>query len=106
MMEVYRHTDGNDLVRVATFEYSDGSYILDQRVIWRTEKGELVTSRGPVCDCGIKHQNSCKMTDLFVFDYDELQKEIIEETNVIYRPSVTTREDALDALGNLVKEKL
>ena len=39
------------LVQFAEFEYSDGCYQFDTRVVWKDEQGQLWTARDSGCSC-------------------------------------------------------
>ena len=105
-MKIYRHTDGSELQRVATIDYEDDglAFLSDQRILWRTKAGNLVTSRGANCECETPHQDNCKMTDLYYVDFDELLKEAEEVLDRIFPPVPTTVMEATKILADLKKE--
>lgn len=74
---VYYHPEKSKLTVVAEWEFSDRSYCFDTRVVWRNDRGELVTARDSGCSCPSPFEDM-GLSDLTSVSKSTLKEEAIE----------------------------
>lgn len=77
---VYYNPQNHGLTPVAEYEYSDGNYNFDTRVIWRHMDGKLYMARDSGCSCPTPFENFNSLADLEPFSLEAIEAELREET--------------------------
>lgn len=50
-MSIYYDPEKYGLKVIDSWDFSDGSYVFDLRVVWRDKNGDLLTARDSGCSC-------------------------------------------------------
>ena len=78
-MNVYYNPEKHELEPLLEWDYSDGKYCFDKRVVWRHKPtGKLYTARDRGCSCPSPFEDYNGVADLSEFNADVLIEEIRE----------------------------
>jgi len=83
MSDVYYEPEKFGLEKVSEWDFSDGNYQFDLRVIWRKSNGDLVTARDSGCSCPSPFEG-VSLSELISASAEELKEEAIAESKVEY----------------------
>ena len=99
----YYQPEKFDLTPVAEFDYSDGNYCFDFRVVWRHSSGKFYTARDAGCSCPSPFEDYNTLEDLEELDLAALEAEVDRESNSGYAPhALTEYTDFLRVVHNAV----
>lgn len=82
-MNVYYDPEKFGLTIIDSWDFSDGSYQFDYRVIWKNTKGELLTARDSGCSCPSPFEDTA-LTDLVSVSLTDLKQEAIDAAKESY----------------------